>query len=111
MAIEGDIQTLLAALVSSRCFPIGEVPDTPISPYIVFQIVSSVSANIKATDTRKRVQVDVYAKGYNAAKVLEESVKTAMLAATFANSFLVARDSFYPDVKLNRQIMDFYAWD
>jgi len=111
MTTESAVRAVLTGLVSSRVYAIGEVPDTPTSPYIVLQIVSTVPGNLKNTDTQKRVQVDVYARGYDAAKGLEASVRAAMSAATFSNCFLVSRDAFDPGVKLNRQIIDFYAWD
>jgi hypothetical protein len=108
MAIEGTVQALLATVVS-RCYPTGEVPDTPTAPYIVFQVISGVSATLLG-DKKKRFQIDIYAAGYDAAKALETSLIAAMVAATFTNSFLVSRDAYDSESKLNRQIIDYYVW-
>ncbi len=110
MAIEGDIQAVLATLVSGRCYPTGEVPDSPTSPYIVFQVISNTSDTLTETLGKRRVQVDVYGKGYNVAKALEAQVLTAMDGAAFTSTAVMARDSYDKEVKLNRQIIEFKIW-
>lgn len=112
MAVEGSIQALLKTLVSNRCYAAGEVPDTPTAPYIVFQMISTINQTIHSSPTRKkRLQIDIYASGYDAAKALETSAVSAMNGATFTNCFIVARDAFDQDVKLNRQIIDYHVWE
>ena len=112
MAVEGDIQTVLGALVANRCYPL-IAPQETASPYIIYQVISTVpetSLDGPTGTNRRRVQVDVYADTYGAAKVLEQSIGAAMQAADFTNLPLSATDLFESEVQLYRVTMDFAIW-
>jgi hypothetical protein len=112
MAIEGDIQTLLAALVSGRCYPL-TAPDPVTKPYIIYQAVSEVPQNSLDGATglnNRRMQVDVYDTSYGATKTLAGSIKTAMAGAPFNNLHLSSQDLYENDTKLYRVTMDFSVW-
>jgi hypothetical protein len=113
MAIEGDIQSLLATLVSGRCYPLVNTSTTIIKPYITYQVVSSVptvSLDGPSGLENRRTQVDVWADTYGAAKALEIAVKSAMQGAYFVNIPLLAQDFYEEETKLYRVSMDFSVW-
>lgn len=112
MAIEGTLQTLLAALVSGRCYPL-TAPDKTERPYIVYQVVSnvpSVSLDGPNGTENRRIQIDVWGASYNEVKTLELSVKTAMNSALFCNIPLSTGDLYEPDTQLYRVTMDYSIW-
>lgn len=112
MAIEGTIQTLLAALVSGRCYPLN-APDPVAKPYITFQVISnipSVSLDGPNGTENRRIQIDIWASTYGAAKTLENSVKAAMVAASFVNVPLSTGDLYENDTQLYRVSMDYSIW-
>ena len=115
MSLEGDIQTLLAPLVSGRCYPLN-APDPVAKPYIVYSVVSDVTENTLDGDSgmsNTRVQVDVYGKSYGEAKGLAGkagTVKTAMAGAAFSNIHLASRDLYENDTQLYHVAMDFSVW-
>lgn len=112
MAIEGDIQAVLSALVAGRCYPM-TAPDRTERPYIVYQVISNVPENTldgaDGTENR-RVQVDVWGKSYGESKTLELLVKSAMEAASFINILMVSRDSFESETQLYRVSIDYSVW-
>lgn len=80
MAVEGDVQAILAALVANRCYPL-VAPDKVAHPYIVFQVISNPTENTMDGDagiSRRRFQVDCWADSYGAAKLLLKGATTAM---------------------------------
>jgi hypothetical protein len=112
MAIEGDIQTILAALVSGRAYPM-VAPDPVTKPYIVYQIISDVMENTLkgyAGKSNKRVQVDVYHTSYGAVKTLMESIRSAMAASAIKNLHLSTQDLYESEVQLYRISMDYSVW-
>ena len=112
MAVEGDIQTLLAALVSGRAYPL-TAPDPVIKPYIIFQVISDVQQNHLegyAGFSNRRFQIDAYATSYGAAKTMAASIKTAMAASLIINVHLSSHDLYEPEVQLYRVSMDFSVW-
>ena len=115
MAVEGDIQTALASLVSDRCYPAGEVPDSPTDPYIVFQtIFTNVGVCLTGSTYKenKRVQVDAYGRGYEVTKALEAQIKTAMAGASAFKSVPInhGTDLYDTEAKLHRQLLEFSIW-
>ena len=112
MAIEGDIQSILAALVTGRCYPMF-APDPVTKPYIVYQVISDVQeSNLDgyAGISNKRIQVDVYSTTYGGSKTLASSVKTSMSNASFSNIHLSSQDLYEQDTQLYRISMDFSIW-
>ena len=113
MSIELDIQTLLGALVSGRCYPL-VAPDPVAKPYITFQVISDnelVVLDGPNGTVNKRVQVNTWAKTYGEAKTLNQSVKDAMKAASFVNIPLPSGgDQYEPDTQLYGEITDFSVW-
>lgn len=112
MAIEGTLQTLLAALVSGRCYPLN-APDPVDKPYITFQVVSnipSVSLDGPNGTENRRMQIDIWDKTYGGAKALELSVKAAMVSAVFTNIPLSTGDLYESETQLYRVTMDYSIW-
>lgn len=112
MAIEGDIQVILAALVSGRAYAL-TAPDPVTKPFILFQVISDVQQNHLdgyAGFSNKRFQIDAYATSYGAAKTLAASTKAAMAASVIINIHLSSRDLYEPEVQLYRVSMDFSVW-
>lgn len=112
MAIEGDVKTLLSTLVSNRCYAV--VADgTPTRPYIVFQVITNVP-NVLLDGPggleRRRMQIDVWADNYKSQKAIEALVFSTMEGATFSNIPLMSQDSYEPETKLFRSIMEFSIW-
>lgn len=113
MAIEGTIQALLAPLAAGGCYPVVNTSPTPVTPYLIFQVISNVpvvSLDGPSGRERRRVQIDAWADTYKTVKDLELSVKSAMAGATFVNLPLLSQDLYEPDTKLFRVTMDFSVW-
>ncbi|MBU1567715.1 MAG: DUF3168 domain-containing protein [Proteobacteria bacterium] len=112
MAIEGDVKDVLDSLVSNRCYPV-VAPDNPTRPYIIYQVITNVP-NVLLDGPggleRRRMQIDIWAETYASQKSLEAQVFSAMAAATFSNIPLMAQDSYEPETKLFRSIMEFSIW-
>ncbi len=111
--IEQQIFDTLKGLVSNRCYPM-MMPEKPTFPAIVYSRISSLPFNTivsASTLDQIRVQVDIYANTYSAAKTLAASVRTAMEAAAFKATLQTDQDLFEPDVKVYRVTQDFYVWD
>lgn len=112
MAVEGDLQTLLAALVSGRAYPM-VAPQGVVKPYIIYHVVSnvpSVSLDGPNGTENRRMQVDVWADTYGGAKTLEGQVKAAMAAASIVNVPLSTRDEYESETQLFRVSMDYSVW-
>lgn len=112
MAIEGDVQAVLSALVAGRCYPMA-APEMVATPYIIFQVISNPTLNTLEGDagiSERRFQVDVWADTYGGAKALSKSVSTAMAAATFTNIKISDNDLYEPETKIYRVSMDFGVW-
>lgn len=113
MAIEGDIQALLAPLVSGRCYPLVNTSTAIVKPYLTFQVVSNVptvSLDGPSNLENRRVQIDVWADTYGAAKSLEATIKTTMQGSSFVNIPLLTQDFYEEETKLYRVSMDFSVW-
>jgi hypothetical protein len=112
VAIEGDVQTVLAALVAGRCYPL-VAPDSPVKPYIIYQVISNPTLNSLEGDmglSRRRFQVDVWADTYGAAKGLAKAATLAMAAAAFSNIKLGDHDAYDPETKARGVSLDFSIW-
>lgn len=114
MAVEGSIQSTLAATVGGHCYPV-VAPDQAPRPYITFQVVSNVpevSLDGPSGQSRRLVQVDIYGESYASAKGIEQQVFDAMAAATaFKSVPLMSRDLYEAEVKLHRVNMEFSVWN
>jgi len=111
--IEQQIFDALKGLVSNRCYPI-MMPEKPTFPAIVYSRIANVPYNTivsASTLDQVRVQIDIYANTYSAAKTLSASVRTAMEAASFKATLQTDQDLYEPDVKVYRVSQDFYVWD
>jgi hypothetical protein len=112
LAVEGDIQTLLAALVSGRCYPL-VAPELVVKPYIVYSVISNVpSVSLDGpTDTeQRRIQVDVWGETYASVKGLEVTIKSTMAGSSIVNIPLSTMDLYESETKLFRISMDFSVW-
>lgn len=112
MAAQDDIFTTLAPLVNNRCYPL-IAPANVTKPYIVYQMITSLPMVTMDGATgleNKRLQIDGYATTYDGVKTLEESVKTAMAAASFISVPLMTGDLYEPETQLFRSLMDYSLW-
>lgn len=108
--IQSDVFDTLKGLVSDRCFPAGGVPDGTARPYISYQTISEVPDNVLhgvGSKSQSRIQVDVYADTYDAARTTFAAVKAAMVAASFPNVLVNALDLYDDDAALFRVSGDF----
>lgn len=109
MALEGDIQAALGALVNGRCYPLINTSATIVSPYITYQVISSSPNNISVNEDKVRVQIDIWAKTYGEAKSLRNAAKTAM--NVFKNSARIMDfDGYEPASKEFRVTLEYYIW-
>jgi hypothetical protein len=112
MSTEGDIQTVLASLVSGRCFPI-IAPDETAKPYITYQVVSNIPETTLDGPTgteNRRLQIDVFDTTYGAVKTLEATIKSTMASAAIVNIPLSTGDLYEGDTQLYRVTMDYSIW-
>ena len=90
-------------------------PDTPATPFAVYQIVASAPENTLAqgvTLENDRYQVDIYAPLYQDVHDLADSARAALIAIAWPLSFvfLTQTDQFEAELKLHRVTMDFSVW-
>ena len=113
MAIEGQIQALLGALVSGRCYPIINTSTDIVSPYITFQVITnSPETMVEAPEDieNRLIQIDIWAETYGTAKSLEKQVKATMNAASIANSPVASQDLYEAVSKEYRVLMEYSVW-
>ena len=107
--------TLLSAgstLAGSRVWPL-TAPDTPTTPYIVYQRIFSKSDNALGGNTgliNTRVQIDCYALTYADAQTLAAQVDTLMSAWATQNLSVGATDLYESEVHLFRVTADYSIW-
>ena len=112
MMVEQQLFAALNALVSGRMYPM-VAPDSPITPYIVYQNISNKPEVCLAGNTpiqNTRMQIDAYDKTYLGVKTLKASIDTAMLAASLRNVPLNQQDIYESAVKLYRIQQDYSIW-
>lgn len=110
--IEQDIFNALKSLVSNRVYPL-VMPQSPTYPAIVYNRIANTAQNTLEGGSsldQVRMQIDVYATTYSAAKTLSDQVRSAMEAAAFKGTLQTDQDFFEPDVNLYRVSLDFYVW-
>lgn len=111
---EADLQTLLGNLVSGRCYPMVNTQATIVSPYITFQMI--YAAPLLVTDSSSngrqsaRVQIDVWASTFGAAKTLARSVKTAFDGWAIPNVIIDTQDIYEGVSKEYRVILEYSIW-
>jgi len=112
--IEAQIQTLLGALVTGRCYPLINTQPTIVLPYITFQVIDAVPMLVTANITKPekmRLQVDVFGQTYGSVKGIAAQVKTAIDNATFAGTATISSMDLYEEVTKEHRIMiEFYIW-
>lgn len=109
MALEGDIQAALGALVSGRCYPVVNTSATIVSPYITYQVISSIPGNISLNEDRVRIQIDVWAKTYGDSKALKAAVKNVMDVFD-GSARIMDFDGYESASKEYRVTMEYYIW-
>lgn len=110
--VETSIFDALKDLVNGRCYPM-TLPQNPTYPSIVYARVGSTPANVLeggSTIDHVRIQVDAFAKTYDAAKTLAASVRSAMEAAEFKATLQLDFDYYEPELDLYQVTQDFYVW-
>jgi len=111
--IEITVFDLLKSLVSNRCYPL-VMPQNPTFPAIVYTRIASTPQNVLFGGTtldQVRMQIDIYAKTYKAAKTLAKSVRTSMETAAFSATLQTDDDSFEPETDIYRVSMDYYIYE
>lgn len=117
MTIEASLFTALGPLVSNRVSPVtfpltGAVPVWPAIRYSIISVTPSVTicgdGGDETADTR--IQIDIVATTFSAARTLRRQVMTAMQAftpiAVFENSF----SSYDAETKTFREQVDFVTY-
>lgn len=111
-ALSGD--SAVSAVVSTRIYPM-VLPQDVTLPAITYSRISGGQVNSMGGFSNlenPRVQVDVWAATYTAAKTLAALVHTAMGGATTYSAILISdMDLFEDDTKIYRVSMDFSVWN
>lgn len=105
--IEASLYTLLSAIVPTS--PLTAPDNTPV-PYCIYQRVSTVPGNyLDDSPVLEHVhfQIDIHHSSLNAARVLANSVKAALRAASFGGYVTGDQDIYETEVKLYRVVIDF----
>ena len=114
MTIESDIYTALAAC--GAAYPVS-LPANPSMPSMSYRFVSETQMRHESGNslTRRRLQVDCWAKTYTAAITLGNSVKTA-LDLRVSNPFKLitaenAADLSDPEAGIYHRMLEFFVWE
>jgi hypothetical protein len=113
MTIESSVQTLLGALVSGRCYPVINTTIVITRPYITYQVISGgplLALANSANPEEMSMQIDIWDSTYGGAKTLAQSVKTAMLGASFANVQTMDQDMYEGVSKEYRVMLEYSIW-
>lgn len=112
--IFSHLSTSTAIGVSARIYPV-RLPQEPTYPAITYQRISGGQENSfggYATLENPRMQIDVWADTYLAAKNAAEAVHTAMNGATAYRATLISDSDLYEsDIEIYRVSMDFSCWN
>lgn len=114
MIVGPQIYQLLATLVNDRVYPMivpeGSIKDTP---YIVWQVVSSVPDNTIDGATGHewiRLQIDVYDKSYDNAVQLSNDVLGVINSNIQTTDYYGTQQLYDTEAKLFRQSIDIGLW-
>lgn len=113
MALEGDLQALLGSLADGRCHPIVNQSAIIIYPYITYQVVSKTTLNTldgASGLTLCRVQIDVFATTYSAAKTLARSVGIAIAHADVTGVQIFGFEQFEAEANAYRVTLEYEIW-
>lgn len=120
-----QLKPTVVALVATRIYPIGEVPQNPVLPYVCYQRVTGYrvrSVRGPSGLARSRVQIDCYAASYESAQALGEAVKkvdgysgrpSAAVGDVQGVQYITERDDVETTTaggKLHRHSADYYIW-
>jgi len=109
--IESQLQTLLGNLATGRCYPLINTSTAIVTPYITYQVIHSSLMTVVSDKEKMRVQIDVFATTYGAAKSLAQSVKSVIDTASFAGTSLIMNMDLYEEAsKEYRVMLEFYIW-
>lgn len=112
MAVEGDIRTSLADLVSGRCWPL-LAPLNAQAPYITYQVISMVpDMTLKGPNGLKnsRVQIDCVADTYPEVKALAIEVSDTLDTDFVQVVMLGGHDTYDEESKRYGFSQDFSFW-
>ena len=114
MTIEATIFTRLGPLVGNRCYPdvIPQAADSPKFPQIVYSRISATPGEDLDGDggdetADVRMQLDIYAQSYGAAKTLRDQVKNAMADFDPPEIWDAERWIYEAETKTHRCILDY----
>lgn len=117
MSVETDLFTALSTLVDNRCYPItfpqtGTVPVWPAIRYTLVSVVPAIAlcgdSGDDAADTR--VQLDVVASTYSAARALRLDVLAAMQTFVPPAIFENSSDQYDSETKTYRSQIDYIVY-
>lgn len=113
MSVQTDVVVIVSPTLGGRFYPQGAVPDGVARPYGTYFVVSETPDNVlqgNGTFANSRVQIDVYADTYAAARAAWTLVRDAMASSALANTLAVAQDLFEEEAALYRVSGDFSIW-
>jgi hypothetical protein len=113
MSAEAQLEALLNPLAAGGCHAIKNTDTTITYPYITYQVIAEipiVSLTGHSGLDRKRMQLDVLAKSYPEAKILQAAIKAAMASATFTNVPLFSMDFPEDGVEEFRVLLEYSIW-
>lgn len=114
MSLEGDLKTVLGAVVSDRVYP-DTTPDRPTFPLIVWQQVGGDAVDfvpcVVASKSNARVQVWVWSKTRLEASDLAHQARLAMVEGALRATTLGAPVSDYNEaLKIYGSRTDYSVW-
>lgn len=112
MTIESALYTKLAAL--GAAYP-GGLPANPTLPSVSYKFISEVQQRSHSGNslTRRRVQVDCWAKTYTAACTLADSVKSSLDLDKTTFELITAEnaiDLHEPEPGIYHKALEFFLW-
>lgn len=110
MTMQSSLQAVLAGV--GDCYPVGGVPDSQSGPYLTYVVIVSVPETLKggAGVIRSLVQVDSYARSYDAAWSLSASAISVIEGAFQCKTVNAGTGIYEQETKLNRVLMEFRIW-
>ena len=112
MTTDEQIEAALAPCATSGAFQ-DIAPQDIAEPYIVWQRIVSTTNNTLAGATNMqntRVQIDCWAKSPSARSTMAAAVVVALAAAPFQNVQLTSQNTYEPDTKSFRAMLEFSIW-
>ena len=115
MAIQNELFSLLATIVSNRFHPSAAL-DRPLPPYMVYSRISATRENTLEDGggsnalMQTNMQIDIFSKTYSEALTISGQVQTALRGWSRQNIVTMEQDFYEPDESLYRIMLEVSIW-